>query len=96
MDILQIIDKLVPITKFNQGQSSKFFQRAYNGESFVVIKNNIPTAVIISPDEYKLLQNLKQLCKQHLSDESDTATLIKIGNLITQIELYDKGDSGNV
>jgi prevent-host-death family protein len=50
------IDRLVPITLFNKGQSSKIFERVKTERELVVLKNNTPVAVILSLDEYKRLK----------------------------------------
>lgn len=96
MDISNIISHLVPITRFNQGQASKYFQRVHAGESFVVIKNNMPIAVIISPDEYKLLQDLKRTCKDFSKGFDNSGSKGEIVRLITQIEKYDEVNETNV
>jgi len=40
---------------FNQGQASKIFNRLQEEKQIVVLKNNVPTAVLLSPDEYDRL-----------------------------------------
>ena len=52
-DMSYILDNIVPITLFNRGQAGKIFGEVKNGSPKIVIKNNEPEAVIISPDEYK-------------------------------------------
>ena len=53
-----ILNNLVSITMFNQGQASKIFSRLYDEKQIVVLKNNVPTAILLSPDEYDRLLNL--------------------------------------
>lgn len=43
------LNNLVSITQFNKGQSSKIFERLKDEKQIVVLRNNIPTAVILSP-----------------------------------------------
>ncbi len=44
-----ILNNLVSTTQFNKGQSSKIFERLKNEKQIVVLRNNIPIAVILSP-----------------------------------------------
>ncbi|MDR1727797.1 MAG: type II toxin-antitoxin system Phd/YefM family antitoxin [Acidobacteriota bacterium] len=46
------LNSLVSITQFNKGQASKIFDRLRTERRLVVLKNNIPAAVILSPEEY--------------------------------------------
>ena len=50
-----LLDNLVPVSQFNHGGASKAFSRVGEGNPVVVLKNNEPTAVIITPDDYKRL-----------------------------------------
>jgi len=84
LDISEMLEKLVPITKFNQGQASKYFSRAKNGESFVVIKNNAPISVILSPEEYKLLRDIASAC-QKARTQTDGDLLSKVSPLLERI-----------
>ena len=47
-----LLNNLVSVTMFNQGQASKIFNRLHDEKQIVVLKNNVPTAVLLSPDEY--------------------------------------------
>ena len=42
----------VPISQFNKGQASKIFDRLKTEQRLMVLKNNAPAAVILSPEEY--------------------------------------------
>ena len=52
------LDNIIPITMFNRGQAGRIFSEVKKGSPKVVIKNNEPEAVIISPDEYKEIMEL--------------------------------------
>lgn len=54
-----LLNNLVSVTMFNQGQASKIFNRLQDEKQIVVLKNNVPTAVLLSPDEYTLQPNNK-------------------------------------
>ena len=56
-----ILQCLIPISQFNKGQASKIFDRLHDEKELIVLKNNQPSAVILSPEEYtlKLISVLK-------------------------------------
>lgn len=54
------IHSLISITQFNNGQASKIFDRLNNERQLIVLKNDIPSAVIISPDEYIRLSEIAE------------------------------------
>ena len=50
----------VPISQFNRGMAGKVFSEVKKSGPKVVIKNNEPICVIISPEEYvKLMEELE-------------------------------------
>ena len=54
------LNSLVPITQFNKGQASKIFDRLTNEKQLIVLKNNVPAAVILSPEEYIRLSEMAE------------------------------------
>jgi prevent-host-death family protein len=53
---IEVLDRVVPISDFNKGKAGKAFARAEKGEPIFVVKRNVPTAVILSFDEYRKMQ----------------------------------------
>ena len=53
-----LLNNLVSVTMFNQGQASKIFNRLQAEKQIIVLKNNNPTAILLSPDEYDRLLSL--------------------------------------
>lgn len=53
-----MLNNLVSVTMFNQGQASKIFNRLQSEKQIIVLKNNNPTAILLSPDEYDRLLSL--------------------------------------
>ena len=47
-----LLQSLVPISQFNKGQAAKIFDRLQSEKELIVLKNNQPSAVILSPEEY--------------------------------------------
>ena len=55
-----ILDSLVPITQFNRGQASKIFDRLHGESRLIVLKNNQPAAIILSPAEFQRLSEIEE------------------------------------
>ncbi len=60
MSVGNILKNLVPITQFNKGQAAKIFDRLKTEHRIVVLKNNTPSAIILSPDEYQRLLEIEE------------------------------------
>ena len=57
MNLIDFTECLVPISDFSQGKAGKIFSDvAENNKQYIVLKNNQPTAVLISIEEYKETQ----------------------------------------
>ncbi len=63
-DVTSAIRDTVPITLFNRGLAGKIFEEVKQQGSKVVMKNNTPECVLLSPEEYL-----------HLMDEVNDAKL---------------------
>ena len=90
MDISLFIKRVVSITLFNKGQASRQFRRVQDEGSLVVIKNNSPIAVIVSPEEYEALRSLSRICKQEIATNSNLIFSDKITEIIKQIDNLDE------
>ena len=55
-----VLNSLVPITQFNRGQAARIFDRLHSENQLVVLKNNQPAAVILSPTEYQRLNEIEE------------------------------------
>ena len=54
LQLAEFTEKLIPISDFSQGKASKVFRDvAENDSEYVVLRNNQPTAVVMSVKEYK-------------------------------------------
>ena len=54
------LQSLVPISQFNKGQAAKIFNRLHSEKELIVLKNNQPSAVILSPEEYTRLTEIEE------------------------------------
>ena len=55
-----VLNSLSSITQFNKGQASKIFDRLRTERQLIVLKNNTPSAVILSPEEYERLAEIEE------------------------------------
>ena len=52
--LLEFTERLVPISDFSQGKAGKIFNDvSENNKEYIILKNNQPTAVLLSIKEYK-------------------------------------------
>ena len=58
--LIMVLDTLIPISQFNKGQAAKIFDELTTKKEMVVLKNNQPSAVLLSPDEYKRLMEIEE------------------------------------
>ena len=65
LDIVRMVDRLIPVSEFSKGKTAHIFDDVKNNNSeYIVLKNNQPTAVLISVDEYKKVKQLGAYLEQ--------------------------------
>ena len=65
LDIVRMVDRLIPVSEFSKGKTAHIFDDVKNNNSeYIVLKNNQPTAVLISVDEYKKVKLLGAYLEQ--------------------------------
>lgn len=52
MNIRSALENTIPISQFNRGLAGKIFEEVKRYGAKVVMKNNIPECVLLSPEEY--------------------------------------------
>ncbi|MDO5151308.1 MAG: type II toxin-antitoxin system Phd/YefM family antitoxin [Oscillospiraceae bacterium] len=57
MNIIAAIQNTISITQFNRGLAGKIFQEVKQTGAKVVMKNNTPECVLLSPEEYVRLMD---------------------------------------
>ena len=55
MSITEMMKSIIPITRFNRGEANKIFDEVKTDGTKIVIKNNKPTCVLLSPAHYESL-----------------------------------------
>jgi PHD/YefM family antitoxin component YafN of YafNO toxin-antitoxin module len=71
---VNIIDSIVPISRFNKGEANKIFNEVKTSGIRIVVKNNTPECVLISPKEYQ------EMIEQY----EDALLLVEANNRLSQ------------
>ena len=53
LNAVNVIDSIVPISRFNKGEASKIFADVKKFGTRIVVKNNTPECVLMSPQVYQ-------------------------------------------
>ena len=78
MALLDLTERLVAVSDFSQGKASKIFSDvAENDKEYIVLKNNQPTAVLLSIKEYREIQE-KVLKLEQILEKIENIRLIKL------------------
>lgn len=78
MELMDLTEKLVPISDFSQGKAGKIFNDvAENNNEYIVLKNNQPTAVLVSVKEYRETQE-KVAKLESLLEKIENIRLLKL------------------
>lgn len=59
-ETVNVLKSLVSVSYFNRGKASQIFDRLKTEKELIVLKNNKPSAVIISPEEYERLVSIEE------------------------------------
>ena len=97
MNLSNFLQRIVPITLFNKGQASKLFHRVEKEGALAVVKNNQPVAIILSPEEYCLLQSIVSICREDIATNGHIISTERIRLSLENIEKLDqRGDTGDI
>lgn len=53
--IKSIMNSIIPITRFNRGEANKIFDEVAENGVKIVLKNNLPTCVLVNPSRYEAM-----------------------------------------
>ena len=56
--ISNILHSIIPISRFNKGEANKIFEEVAQSGYKIVVKNNKPTCVLLTPDNYEQLMEI--------------------------------------
>lgn len=90
-----ILNSLVPISRFNKGEATKIFEEVKDTGYKIVLKNNNPTCVLLSPEKYE--QMLEIIEDYELYFEAENRDKIKQGKKnLSHNEVLDKFDINEI
>ena len=58
MSIVGMMNSMIPITRFNKGEATKIFDEVETSGTKIVVKNNKPACVLLSPAQYENLMEM--------------------------------------
>ena len=53
LNTLNILDSIIPISRFNKGEANKIFSDVKKFGTKIVVKNNVPECILMSPQSYQ-------------------------------------------
>ena len=53
LNAVNILDSIIPISLFNKGQANKIFSDVKKFGTRIVVKNNVPECILMSPQNYQ-------------------------------------------
>ena len=93
--LLNFTQHLVPISDFSRGKTAQLFDDVKNNNTeYVVLKNNQPTAMVISLDMYKTLVEKAVKMEQLLDRIEESRLLAQAANVAnkTDVSSYEDFD----
>jgi prevent-host-death family protein len=96
INLSEALEKIISVSELGRGKASKIINNIEsNNDSYIIVKNNKPKAVIMSVDEYKemvevreklelLLLSIKRLQSTDPSDYVDYDAVLKEFNLTNE------------
>lgn len=58
MSLVGMMNSMVPITRFNKGEANRIFDEVESSGMKIVVKNNKPACVLLSPEQYENLMEM--------------------------------------
>ena len=70
MSVMGVMKSIVPITRFNKGEANRIFDEVEASGTKVVMKNNKPACILMSPGKYEAL--MEMLSDYIMQEEADS------------------------
>lgn len=58
MSVMSVMKSIVPITRFNKGEANRIFEELEHCGTKIVMKNNRPACILMSPAQYESLMEM--------------------------------------
>ncbi|MDK9712360.1 type II toxin-antitoxin system Phd/YefM family antitoxin [Acidaminobacter sp.] len=86
--VKNLLNSIIPITRFNKGEANKIFEEVHQDGIKIVVKNNKPACVLISPEEYneivEMIENYNLLMEAEKRLSSTDFTNVKSHSLVME------------
>jgi len=70
MSLSNVLDAFVPITRFNRGEAGKIFAEVRESGYKIVVKNNVPICVMVTPEWYQeMMDKIEIIEKGYFQEE---------------------------
>ncbi|MGV8146768.1 MAG: type II toxin-antitoxin system prevent-host-death family antitoxin [Alkaliphilus sp.] len=53
ISVSNMLNSIIPISRFNKGEASKIFREVNDSGTKIVVKNNKPTCILVTPKKYE-------------------------------------------
>jgi len=76
LSLSNALNAMIPITRFNRGEANKIFEEVKASGCKVVVKNNAPACVLLTPERYQQMvdmledQYLLALAEERLKNDN--------------------------
>ncbi|MBQ7050237.1 MAG: type II toxin-antitoxin system Phd/YefM family antitoxin [Firmicutes bacterium] len=80
MSVMSVMKSIVPITRFNKGEANRIFDEVEASGTKIVMKNNRPVCILMSPAQY---ETLMEMLSDYITREEAER---RIQNLLKQAE----------
>lgn len=89
LSINDLMNTLVPITRFNKGEANKIFEEVKKEGVKLVIKNNSPSCILINPEEYEAMVEALEDYALYFEAEERMKHFVKNG-LLSEEQVMDE------
>lgn len=84
-----VLKKIAPISELSQGKAARILRRVTDENEVIIMKNNRPVAIIISPDQYDSYCELAEICSGLVeADKPSPDEQAKIRKLLDKTKLF--------
>ncbi len=70
LSVMGVMKSIVPITRFNKGEANRIFEEVESSGTKIVMKNNRPACVLMSPNQYESL--IEMLSDYIMQEEAES------------------------
>lgn len=88
LSMKNVMDSIVPISRFNRGEASKIFEEVNETGVKVVLKNNVRVGVLVEPEQYD--EMVEMLVEYSLLLEAERRMKnVEQGNIISEKQVME-------